>query len=443
MFEVFSKKLSEITLEDVQNLVDKKISEGWFIEYKSQIPDSKALAKSISSFANQEGGWVFIGVLSDNQTNTAKEICGFTMPENNIDDWIRNSIVGNISPCPFFESLFVTNEAGVNVAIIRVEKGFNTPYVHSEGKIFVRNGAGAMPIKDRGSLFELNERKDQRVKLIENLSSQTYGRSKKQENWPYIEYYFFPENFMHFKIKDFHEKTNFEKIKSCFSQNACVPGAESCTAQIDFNCIYTSSDSIILNTVSKNVEERTNLGITLEIMSNGFMKAHVPLSTLKIGDRNGFEIHEGVEEFFYTYFGVNDCRIINLLDGMNLFILNLVVVERYIEYLKLVGINPNRVSTRFKCHNIWKSILYFDGEYYKTLLLDNGFPLNHKEEVEFPIFLSGRCLELDTFNSLQLFLLIVESLGISSHDLPNLLLSITDYWNKHPNITLTTLADKN
>ena len=65
----------------------------------------KKLAKSISAFANAEGGWLFIGIKSDPKTNIAKEICGFSIsPGSNISDSLSKLLQGTYHLCQILKS---------------------------------------------------------------------------------------------------------------------------------------------------------------------------------------------------------------------------------------------------------------------------------------------------------------------------------------------------
>jgi len=37
----------------------KEKYEGWYVEYKRQLPKNSAIAKSVTSFSNTYGGWLF------------------------------------------------------------------------------------------------------------------------------------------------------------------------------------------------------------------------------------------------------------------------------------------------------------------------------------------------------------------------------------------------
>ena len=56
----FSKNLEALEAKDLDAL--KSVAEGWYVEYKSQPIKQAEFAKHIAAFANQYGGFLFIGV---------------------------------------------------------------------------------------------------------------------------------------------------------------------------------------------------------------------------------------------------------------------------------------------------------------------------------------------------------------------------------------------
>jgi len=60
MYSPFQKDLASIAVDDLAAL--RRVSEGWFVEYKELLPSPGDIAKSVSAFANHHGGWLFIGV---------------------------------------------------------------------------------------------------------------------------------------------------------------------------------------------------------------------------------------------------------------------------------------------------------------------------------------------------------------------------------------------
>jgi predicted HTH transcriptional regulator len=59
-YSPFDKPFTDISAEDLVALTEA--TEGWYIEYKREVPKADAIAKSIAAFANTYGGWLFYGV---------------------------------------------------------------------------------------------------------------------------------------------------------------------------------------------------------------------------------------------------------------------------------------------------------------------------------------------------------------------------------------------
>ena len=70
----FDGDLQEINESHLAEL--REVAEGWYVEYKSEVPNPRVLAKSLSSFANRHGGWLFFGIQEDSADNTAASYPG-------------------------------------------------------------------------------------------------------------------------------------------------------------------------------------------------------------------------------------------------------------------------------------------------------------------------------------------------------------------------------
>ena len=69
LYRPFAERLDDVSPEELIRL--KGVHEGWYVEYKENQISNRDLAKSLSSFANQYGGWLFLGVSEDAQENVA------------------------------------------------------------------------------------------------------------------------------------------------------------------------------------------------------------------------------------------------------------------------------------------------------------------------------------------------------------------------------------
>ena len=103
-YSPFDKAIRDLQPSDLTIL--RKVHEGWYVEYKSQMVKASALAKSLSAFANTYGGWLFIGVQEQSGDNTvAGEFPG--IPEEDVDtalQSLRHSASDHLNPTPFFET---------------------------------------------------------------------------------------------------------------------------------------------------------------------------------------------------------------------------------------------------------------------------------------------------------------------------------------------------
>ncbi len=168
-FELFEKPLEDLQADDILKLEEREVREGLFVEYKAEPPNSRAIAKSVASFANAYGGWLLIGVDGDKENRAA--LFPGVDPEECSADHIRNCVVGNLAPVPRFESRLVEHQedAGKRFVVVEVPEGDDPPYVRNDGRIYRRNGEGGDPVaeNDRHALDRLFEKREKRRREIE------------------------------------------------------------------------------------------------------------------------------------------------------------------------------------------------------------------------------------------------------------------------------------
>lgn len=171
MFNPFHKQLAELKLDDLSVL--KSVSEGLFVEYKSELPNPKEIARSVSSFANQEGGLLFYGVKGAKKQdgfNCAESFPGLASVEGlRIMDRVRDAVTAHCQPVPPFERFQLRGPAEElpiapdrTVVLVAVKRGMDAPYVHSSGRIFrrVADSTDPIPERDRHALDLLWSRRE-------------------------------------------------------------------------------------------------------------------------------------------------------------------------------------------------------------------------------------------------------------------------------------------
>ena len=142
-----------VTFADLEQLKNKDIEEGLKIEYKNELSQKvkKKLPKILTSFANEKGGWLFIGVKEDSKALNLIPLKAYELMINNI-------IKDSTSPTPIYFIRFLTPEDNkdVGVLVIWIPEGENPPYI-AQGKIYRRFGSGSSPVNYIEDRYYINK----------------------------------------------------------------------------------------------------------------------------------------------------------------------------------------------------------------------------------------------------------------------------------------------
>ena len=169
MFDPFAKPLRDLTAADLGCL--REVAEGWYVEYKRSALEAERIAKSLCSFANQYGGWLFLGIDERTDHSGAAGFPGVPAAERSTTEQrIRQAAQAHCSRAPYFETRFVDGPcrdpvvpADRFIAIVRVPPSDDVPHIHSSGRIFRRIGSSSEPHAetDRALLDQLLDRRRQ------------------------------------------------------------------------------------------------------------------------------------------------------------------------------------------------------------------------------------------------------------------------------------------
>ncbi|MGA2159651.1 MAG: ATP-binding protein [Dehalococcoidia bacterium] len=166
---MLSKSIEQITVEDLQSLVDNAVIEGKTLEYKGSLPGDKDLDKKefladVSSFANTSGGDLILGIVEEPNTGIPKSVEGIVI--DNVDQTIvrlesiiRDGIEPRIMSIAI-KPVYLPNSAVA--IIIRIPRSWASPHrVSFKGndRFYSRGTNGKYPM-DIGELriaFNLSE----------------------------------------------------------------------------------------------------------------------------------------------------------------------------------------------------------------------------------------------------------------------------------------------
>lgn len=148
----FNKPLADLIADDLQVLRD--VAEGWYVEYKSAIIPAKTIAKSISAFANQYGGFLFIGIdESRDGRNVAASFPGVASADiPKVESALKEAARNCAHPYVYYHTKVVCGPStnlglreGQAVVVVYVPQGPDVPYVHNDGRIYRRVGDSSEP----------------------------------------------------------------------------------------------------------------------------------------------------------------------------------------------------------------------------------------------------------------------------------------------------------
>ncbi|TQV80248.1 AlbA family DNA-binding domain-containing protein [Aliikangiella coralliicola] len=92
---MFSKPVSSITTEDLQNLLEERAVENVRLEFKQEAPSKNEMLKKLSSFANTFGGYLIVGVAEESD-GTISSIPGID-PRSDYKQTINSWCFGGVS----------------------------------------------------------------------------------------------------------------------------------------------------------------------------------------------------------------------------------------------------------------------------------------------------------------------------------------------------------
>lgn len=470
-YNPFNKNISEIEYSDLQKLVDERISEGWYIEYKGDFPkNNKNIAKSIASFANSEGGWYIIGIEEETGTNNPKKIPGFFLNHKteNSKEKIANIIKDRITPLPYFESKLISLKKeyiygrGLQyslplkyVLVVLIHEGNDPPYI-SDGNIQIRVGesSGPEPLKDRYMYEKLLEKSKTKKLKLENFCKDklTYSNSQSQTDI-FLEFYVFLNN-SKFRFKDFHSKNFFENIKNHFNKEIeIIPSPDDNKAfsgNITFKNILPSYNSYILRNKSS-----TNVYNNIELFNDGNFKLlmNLPILSQKNSNSNRLNFYpydsessyKSFNKDLYDYFGEflnkfdkDDKKVLQIIDANEFIPSFIIIVNLYKKLLKDHNYD-DELLIRIKLRNCWRTVLFFDNIEYINYIEKNDLPICLKNEIELPEFTNFNhfIYNIKDLESWIFIHFILEALGFPLiHEVEFYIESLRDFVFKKMNLTV-------
>lgn len=398
-FFPFQRPLRDLQVSDLTVLKD--VSEGWYVEYKRECGGTRVAAKSLSSFANSYGGWLFYGIeeSTDGQHRAGKFTGILREHVEEVVKWLQQGSSIHVSPSPYYEHrvLYGPDDTlqlpeGRGIIVVHIPMGNNAPYLHSTGRFYRRVADASDPVHetDRHFLDLLWQRgKSQRDRFKERISGAvpgSYGPSDVMQ--PRITLFFFPDPWGEQAI---NSRISFEEFASVMrAPDMELPG-------VPFDNIQSSSKGFI-------ARQRKNShpgGPTLE-WEYGYdcsSRITVPLSYfaipgLSVSDLGGYE---SVRPFFKHCYEKNLSEL-PILDLSHAFLL-LTAVTYQLRSLLAGDSFPGDQTLYFKARitGCSRKLVFLDLSVFMQFIEEYGVPMVPEDDCFAPAGTTpNTCLSLGT-----------------------------------------------
>ncbi|MBS7472168.1 ATP-binding protein [Pseudomonas syringae] len=383
-FSPFDKDLSDLDAADLAVL--KTVAEGWYIEYKQEIPKADSIAKSVAAMANSYGGWVFYGVKEESKTNSvAGEFIGIAVEEaESALSKIRQAVAGAINPACHYEAKAILGpcyEIGLKesmcIICVVVPQSLEAPHVHSKGVIYRRIADGSEPVPetDRQMIDKMFQRSKQTIESFETWVEKDPELSEGESETPYLRLMIAPNlwNLPRKKIS-----LDIGVIKSALNK---IEGRDS---SIPFDTIYSSSSGIIARQCKGG--DPTGARLTWQFYHDFSSEVLIPLSWIK-GDATHLrdEVHR--YDFGNDFVnvleesGVKTAKVVSLSILYHL-IMGLVSAQR--EIFAQAGWSCS-FYIKTKLLNVWRTVPFIDCKFYIDYLREHGIPVSLIDDITSPV----------------------------------------------------------
>ena len=428
-YNPFDADLDALTGKDLQVLSD--VSEGWYVEYKSNVVNASAIAKSISAFANTYGGWLFFGIEEKSKDEpVAGRFIGIS--QDSIDaglQSIRNAVSQCLNPAPFYRVAIIRDEdhilqmeAGAAIICVQVPLGSEAPYIHNSGRVYRRVGDSSdpKPESDRFVLDQLWQRGEKIRDEYRNWIKRDLELSKAEAKQPYFRLFVTPDLW---RDRDIWADLTTKKVRDLFNSG---PSAETIFTT-PFDCVYKTNRGFVGRQAKGNDPHR--LSATWFLRPDLVSEIIFPFPTLKDIDRemilyelDGYDFAEKYSEALRRH----NHQSVDLID-LNFLFASLNGAMHIQSLLDQEASRSGSIFAKAELTNVWRHRPFLDVEKIVEDQYEHGVPVSlhdrllapHGDEPEdFRVVPSFEHLEdrrmRKFFQAMTIFEPIAASLGIET-----------------------------
>ena len=278
-YSPFDKPLADLQADDLAVL--REVPESWHVEYKREINDPKALAKSVSALANTYGGWLIVGIEEgDGAESAVRRFSGLDAEQlAKLQQRLGESINAHLQPVPYFEHRHLRGACATiglgqdrSVVVVHVPMSVRTPHIHSDGRVYERVGDTSQPrsINERYRLDALWQRGERVREATRNWIECGPEFSKGESELPYLRLMFVPDPWNKRHQLPLASVEQFQEAVSSLGHNLYT---------VPFDSVFSTADGYVARHVVDN--DPRVLGLTFRIHRDYSCEAIVPINVIQ------------------------------------------------------------------------------------------------------------------------------------------------------------------
>ena len=372
-YSPFSAPLAQTPSKELKEFYS--ISEGWHVEYKSLPIPPKDLAKSLSSFANQYGGWLALGIVEDKCDLTAQEFPGLTQQQvSNVVQTLRDASRDCVNPEVYYEHRIfdgpieeIALPTGKSIVIVHVPQGPEPPYIHADARIYRRVGdsSAPKPETDQSILDRLSLRAQQSRERLDHMVTRLPLTSKGEEDNCYL----------HITITSDPYELSGHRFRGTFEEFSEIMQRD----PIPFNNIFTRAGGFVARQTTNNDPYNRLLTWDFDRHCHSFIT--VPINTLSTQDETLASYTTGTS--FAGLVDSSPALSSRLLDLNQVFKATLAIAMRQRELAAKADIHG---PFYFKSYieNAWRKVPFLDMPSFLSHVQRFGVPVVQEQNVLAP-----------------------------------------------------------
>ena len=389
-YNPFQKRLGEtLQPEDFQTLITQQVSEGYYIEYKREMPNKTKIARSLASLANTYGGWYIVG-METNEHNVATAVPGFNCTScHDPISVVRDLAKHYIDPVPiFFPQAVILNTENLVLAIY-VPDNQETPFITKDGRIYRRTYDSSDPIPEasRYALDQLVERGREVSQQFARFSQDERSFSEAEDDG-WLKIYISPYPLGSIQrptllstsvISDLLEVSKKPIQFSFFNSKSNISG------NIKFNAAYPTSNSVIFRQTS--IQNEAFNSLTIELDNVGRARIFIPLQRVKFQEHRFSDIRSStVRQQIMNRLKENGERketYLNFFDIGKTWLIIVLLVHYYLDWLGIQTFLTG-FQVAVELDDVWRYVPFYDCDSWGKQVEQFGLPVLMRSRIHIP-----------------------------------------------------------